>query len=471
MPDINSRIRKTALAITPCVHGARVAESAEESGIDTSELLDFSVNLNPLGPPPAIPEVLANACKSVENYPDNRYPGFRKAAAQYLDVSPLNIVPGNGSSEIIRLFAETVIEPGDGVILPMPTFGEYGFQCRLFGAEIEYVDYKEITEVEPGGYKAVFVCNPNNPTGSLVEREKVIELAKKCSSSGTFLFVDEAFIELSDPGQSIAGFAASNDFVIVLRSLTKVFAVAGLRIGYAVTSPAFANVLNSIRLPWSLNSVAVSVGEWLFGNHEDYINTSLALISEEREWLMEKLVSVRGFSPYPGDVNYILVDIGDFFMGSEELARRMLENGIIIRECSSFGLVNHIRIAVRKREDNEELLDVITSVINQKGNEMADEEIGRVLERGVTARSRIDCEYYPCHFKGQDCTFCFCPFYPCGDERTGGRFVERAAGGSVWSCATCHIIHKGDIAEKVLKALMSGKSIKEVWEEVLEPEL
>ncbi|MFU8768006.1 MAG: cysteine-rich small domain-containing protein, partial [Candidatus Methanoperedens sp.] len=93
------------------------------------------------------------------------------------------------------------------------------------------------------------------------------------------------------------------------------------------------------------------------------------------------------------------------------------------------------------------------------------------LERGVTARSRIDCEYYPCHFKGQDCTFCFCPFYPCGDERTGGRFVERAAGGSVWSCATCHIIHKGDIAEKVLKALMSGKSIKEVWEEVLEPEL
>lgn len=470
MPDLNSRIRKTALAVTPCVHGAKVAECAEESGRDTAELLDFSVNLNPLGPP-GMAGILGKVPALIENYPDNRYPVFREAAAGYLGVLPVNIVPGNGSSEIIRLFAEAVIEPGDRVILPMPTFSEYGFQCRLFGAEIEYVDYKGITEVEPEGCKAVFLCNPNNPTGNLVEREKVIGLAKKCISSGTFLFVDEAFIELSDLEQSISDFAASNDFIIVLRSLTKTFSVAGLRIGYAVTSPAFADVLNSIRLPWSLNSVAVSVGEWLFANNEDYLKSSLALISGEREWLMGKLASVRGFSPYPSDVNYILVDIRDFLMDSVEFARRMLGRGIIVRECSSFGLHNHIRVAVRKREDNRKLLDAITAVITGKGNEMAEEEIGRVLERGVTARSRIDCEYYPCHFEGQDCTFCFCPFYPCRDERTGGELIKRAAGGEVWSCATCHIIHKGDVAEKVLKALMSGKSIKEVWEQVVEPGL
>jgi len=229
--------------------------------------------------------------------------------------------------------------------------------------------------------------------------------------------------------------------------------------------------LNSIRIPWSLNSVAVSVGEWLLGNQEDYLEKSLKLIRQEREWLTGKLGSIRGFKRYLSDVNYILVDIGDFLMGSGEFARRMLECGIILRECSSFGLTNHVRIAVRKREDNEKLLDAITAVITEKGNEMAEEEIGRVLERGVTARSRIDCEFYPCHFKGQDCTFCFCPFYPCEDGRTGGKFVERATGGRVWGCTGCHIIHKGDIAEKVLKALMSGKSIKEVWEQVLEPGL
>ncbi len=467
---LKDRVRKTAVELIPCTHGARVAESAEESGKKPDELTDFSVNLNPLGHP-KLKRVLANACESINSYPDNRYPGFKKAAAEYLKVAPENIVPGNGSSELIRLFAEAIIEPGDRVIIPSPTFGEYEFQCRLFGAEIEHVDYGSITELEPDNCKAVFLCNPNNPTGKLMERKEVLELARVCAGSEVFLFVDEAFIELSDPKQSIAAYAASNDFVIVLRSLTKTYSVPGLRIGFAVASRDFAGLLNNIRLPWNLNSCALAVGEHLLKNNENYLDRSLELIKKERQWLASQLGAIRGFKPYSSDTNFILVDARDFAISSTELGEQILKYGIIIRDCASFGLENHIRVAIRKRGENRKLIKAISAVISEWGSELAEKEIGKALERGVAARSRIDCEYYPCHFEGQDCTFCFCPFYPCEDKRTGGELVQRPTGGTVWSCAGCRLIHEGEIADKVLKALMKGKKVREVWELVMEPAL
>lgn len=469
MPLID-RVKKTATGLTPCVHGARLSENAQACGKCEEELLDFSVNLNPLGPPKS-KKLLSCILQNISNYPDNGYPGFKKAAAGYLNVLPENIVPGNGSSEIIRLFAETVIEPGDKVIIPSPTFGEYEFQCRLFGAEIEYIDYRDITKVNPRGYKAVFLCNPNNPTGNLMRRRDVIKMAKKCALSETFLFVDEAFIELSEPQESIADMAASCDFVIALRSLTKTYAVAGLRIGFAVASSGFAGLMDNARLHWNMNSPASAAGEQLLGKNKDYLDKSLGLIRKEREWLASRLRGIRGFKPIPSDTNFILIDAGDFGINSRELTARMLKRGIIIRDCASFGLENHIRIAVRKRSENRRLIAAFSNVIAEWGNELAKNEIGKALEKGVTARSRIDCEYYPCHFEGQDCTFCFCPFYPCGNEKTGGELIRKSTGGTVWSCAGCNLIHRSDIAEKVLGALMEGKKLNDIWKLVMEPDL
>jgi threonine-phosphate decarboxylase len=467
---LKDRVRNAAIKLAPCIHGARVEESAEASGKSPDELIDFSVNLNPLGPP-KLGKTFEKAWGTVDNYPDNRYDSFKKAAAEYINVSPENIVPGNGSSELIRLFAETVIEPGDDVIIPSPTFGEYEFQSRLFGARVGNIDYNDFTGVEPEGCKAVFLCNPNNPTGKLIERDEVLKVAEKCIESEVFFFVDEAFIELSDPRETIADLAASNDFVICLRSLTKTYAIPGLRIGFAVASPDFAGILNNIRLPWNLNSAGLEVGQKLLKDHKNYLYRSLELIRKERQWLMAKLGSVRGFKPYPSDVNFILVDIRDFGINSMELAERMLRHGIIIRDCASFGLDNHIRVAVRRRGENQKLIRAIARVISEWGCELAEKEIGRILESGVTARSRVECEYYPCHFEGQDCTFCFCPLYPCENEKTGGEFVQKSTGGMVWSCAKCEIIHKGKTAEKVLKALMEGREIKDIRKLVMEHEL
>lgn len=458
------------LDLQPCIHGARLSESAQVMGKRTDELLDFSVNLNPLGPP-KLRSVVTAAYNSINYYPDNRYPGLKKAAADYLHVSPENIVPGNGSSELIHLLAETIIESGDKVIIPAPTFGEYEFQCKLFGAQIEHVDSHQVTNIRTDNCKAVFLCNPNNPTGSLINRKDVISLAEKCASSGVFLIVDEAFIELSDPHESVADIAASNDFVIVLRSITKTFAIPGLRIGFAVASPGFAGLLNNIRLHWNVNSIAAAVCEKLLGNSEDYLKKTLSLLKIERAWLSSKLGAFRGFKPYPSDSNFILINLGDFGLGSIELTERMLRQGIIIRECASFDLRNHIRVAVRKRSENRKLISAFTHVITEWGRELAEKEITSALDRGVAARSRIDCEYYPCHIEGQDCTFCFCPFYPCENTRTGGEVLHRSTGGTVWSCAGCDLIHDGDIADKVLKELMGGKKLKDIWKLVMGPHL
>ena len=467
---LNNRVRKNVTDIVPCIHGARLSESARTAGKTAKEMLDFSININPMGPP-KIGTIISAACKDINNYPDNRYPDFKKAAADYLGVTPENIVPGNGSSELIRLFAETVIEPQDLVIIPAPTFSEYEFQCRLLGARIENVNYDDILNTNIENCKAVFLCNPNNPTGKLLDRKKVLLFTEKCTRAEVFLFVDEAFIELADPRESIADVAANNDFVIVLRSLTKTFAVPGLRIGFAVASHVLAGLMNNIRLHWNMNSIAAAVGEDLLTGNQDYINRSLGLLKKEREWLASRLASVRGFKPYPSDTNFILVDIREFGLSSGQLTERMLRHGIIIRDCASFNLENHIRVAVRKRSENRALIAKLLSVIKEWGSELAENEIGKALDRGVAARSRIDCEYYPCHFKGQDCTFCFCPFYPCGNARTGGELIHRSTGGTVWSCAGCNLIHQGHIAETVLKELMSGRKIKETWKLVMEPVL
>lgn len=467
---LNNRVRKNVFGLVPCIHGARLSESARTAGKNTQELLDFSVNINPLGPP-KLRSILSAACKNINNYPDNRYPGFKKAAADYLNVTSENIVPGNGSSELIRLFAETVIEPDDKVIIPAPTFAEYEFQCLLLGARIEKVDYDDILNTNIDNCKAVFLCNPNNPTGKLLNRKEVLLLAEKCALAEVFLFVDEAFIELADPRESIADIAACNDFVIVLRSLTKTFAVPGLRIGFVVASPVLAELMNNIRLHWNMNSIATAVGEELLKDNQDYIKRSLGLLKKEREWLTSKLSSIRGFKPYPSDTNFILIDLKEFGLSSADLTARMLRNGIIIRDCASFDLENHIRVAVRKRNENRALVAAFLKVIKEWGSELAEKEIGLALDRGVAARSRIDCEYYPCHFAGQDCTFCFCLFYPCENTRTGGELIHRSTGGTVWSCAGCNLIHQGHIAENVLKELMNGKKIKEAWKRVMEPVL
>jgi len=341
------------------MHGGKVQEATSILG---EEPLDFSASINPLGSPP-LQELVMCELARIGHYPDNNYPGFRRAATRFTGVPEECIVPGNGSSELIRLFTETVLDEGDVSLIPFPTFGEYENQSRLAGAVIRSV------EIGPDGLpifrdedldaaKAVFICNPNNPTGKLLTKEQVTDMAEWCERAETFLLVDEAFIELSQPEESIALLAPRKEFLFVMRSLTKSFGVPGLRLGFGVTNPALAKIMDRARIPWSISSIAAAVGEHLLGCSE-HLENSRCVIREELDFLIPALRSL-GFDPLPSSVNFILVNIEPTGLQSDVLAARIMANGVLVRDCQSFGLgKNYIRVAVRKRDENMRLITAL----------------------------------------------------------------------------------------------------------------
>jgi threonine-phosphate decarboxylase len=360
------RIRNSFARAEECYHGGKFREAAESLGCYP---LDFSANINPLGAPP-LEEVVLKELEHVGHYPDNRYSEFREAAARFVCVSPDNIVPGNGSSELIRLFTEMTLEENDSVLIPQPTFGEYENQSRLAGAKICYtqlnrglpiVDDRELKEA-----KALFLCNPNNPTGFLLHQKKIAGLAERCESSETFFVVDEAFIDLSDPKQSVAQLAIDLDYLFVMRSLTKSFGVPGLRLGFGIANQPLANIMNKTRIPWSISSLAAAAAPYLLSQTE-YLERARELIRDALAWMMDTLQKI-GLRPLPSKANFILIDVEPSGFDSDELARRTAAQGVLVRDCLSFGLGKRfIRVAVRKRKENLKLIAALEGALRCKG--------------------------------------------------------------------------------------------------------
>ena len=351
-----NRIRKSFAMAGACQHGGKVQEAASILG---AEPLDFSANINPLGSPP-IKELLLEELEHIGHYPDNSYRNFRRAAGKFVNVDMECIVPGNGSSELIRLFAECCFEEGDIGLVPTPSFGEYTNQSLLAGATVKRVNIGTdglplLEDADLEKAKLLFLCNPNNPTGRLLSAGQVIDLADRCEAAETFLLVDEAFIELSEPEESVAALAPHREFLFVMRSLTKSFGVPGLRLGFGVTNVKLARIMNLARIPWSIGSLAAAAATYLLGC-EEHLERSRLVIKEELVWLQSALQEL-GLQPLPSRVNFILVNIEPSGLTSDVLAKRTMQEGVLIRDCQSFGLgKSYIRVAVRSRCENERLI-------------------------------------------------------------------------------------------------------------------
>lgn len=488
-------LREHLVNLKSCRHGGLIQETSEKYGIPETDILDFSANYNPLGSPFEYPgsglildSILQKTLLKIKEYPDNRYLEFRKAAADFVgktEVTAENIIPGNGSTEIVRLVVECMVEKGDEVIIPAPTFGEYEMQCRIMGAKPLHPDVETIEAVPDemlDRAKILFLCNPNNPTGKLLSRERVEKLAKRCEAHKTLLYVDEAFIDLSDPSRTVADLAAKSNYVFVMRSLTKAFYMPGVRMGFGIASPKMVKALDTARLSWNLGAFSNAMGTAFMeiegGFENPYLKEARTLILEEGQKLKAKLDHLRGFEAGEVNVNYILVNINGCMMDSVELTQRLASHGVLVRDCSTFPVLgkDYIRVAVRPAEENERLISTIGDVIAEWGKDRSKEELQHVIEKASeegTNGGRTTCEYYPCHFEGQDCTFCFCPFYSCEDERTGGKWVKSSRGGQVWSCVDCYHVHKKEIVRQVLDCLMqegeTDELVKLAWKKVMEP--
>lgn len=358
-----NRVRKSFALAEKCKHGGKVQEAMESLG---AEPLDFSANINPLGSPP-LRELFLEELEHIGHYPDNGYKDFRRAAGKFVNVNMNCIVPGNGSSELIRLFAECCFEEGDTGLVPTPSFGEYANQSLLAGAVVKRVNIGDdglplLTDADLAEAKLLFLCNPNNPTGWLLSRDQVLNLADRCERAEVFLLVDEAFIELSDPEQSVADIAPQREFLFVMRSLTKSFGVPGLRLGFGVTNPTLAEILNRARIPWSVGSIAAAAAVYLLGC-EDHLERSRIVIREELKYLTRALQDL-GLEPLPSWVNFILVNIGPSGLDSDDLAERTMARGVLVRDCQSFGLgKSFIRVAVRGHSENEQLIAALEQAL------------------------------------------------------------------------------------------------------------
>ncbi len=310
------------------------------SGYTTSGLLDFSQNLNPF--PPSFPW---NPDKSlVSFYPDDGYPRLKEEIARIEGCSPDMVCLGNGSVEIMRTFCHTVMSPGEKAAVFPPTFSEYALSVRIAGG---------IPAAEREGAVAEFLCNPNNPTGLLRERDAVLDLISLSEEEGRILFVDEAFIDLSDPAQSVIDIRSPSLFV--LRSLTKAYAVPGLRFGYGVGDPVLVQAMEVVRPPWTVNAFAEAYAiEALANRHQ--LAASRDAIRVEREWMTQQFDAL-GIFHEPSSVNYLLLSTGE--TPAADVKGRLLTEGILVRDCTSFGLPRAIRVAVRRHEENERLVEVL----------------------------------------------------------------------------------------------------------------
>ncbi len=322
------------------IHGGLGKKYHEETG---QELLEFSANINPF-PPALHPEFPADC---LGYYPDDSYSLLKEEISRVFHRPPEEITVGNGSVELIRVFCSSVLEPGDRVRIDSPTFGEYEFSSRLAGA---------IQASGREGYRARFLCNPNNPTGHLVMHTELIRDLEECREAGAMLFLDEAFIELADPGQSMV--SCRDPDLFVLRSLTKSFAVPGIRFGYGFGDPDLISTLEMVRPPWSVNSFAERFALESFKNY-GLLEDSRRKIRAEREWMLHKLAELPLKTGSPS-ANFILLDTG---RDVKDLCLALQRRGILVRDCHSFGLPDAIRVAVRTRDENIRLLEELAACL------------------------------------------------------------------------------------------------------------
>lgn len=334
-------------------------------------VLDFSASINPLGYPEKVRKALWEKFDNILHYPDIDCSGLRKRIAQKIGHSGDRIIVGNGSTELFYLIPRA-LRPAKGVVF-QPTFNEFTEALKCSHTEVFHHMLKEADGFCFGYYEdhfqdnkteIAFLCNPNNPTGQLVEKDVILHMARQ-HDNVTFV-VDEAFIDFVDEPRkySVINETETMRNLIVVRSLTKFYGFPGLRIGYLVAHADMVNKLIDYKEPWSVNTLA-QYAAMVALEDTDFILRSREFMFLERLYLFNELSSITGLLPYKPTANYIFIKTNREGMTSSLLRGQLLEQGIAIRDCSNFTGLNDkfFRVAVRTRDENVRLISALKSVV------------------------------------------------------------------------------------------------------------
>jgi len=372
-------------------HGGNVRRLAEIAGVPPGDLLDFSASINPLGPPGWLREVVLAHLGEVEHYPDPDCSTLVESLSAHYGVDPGRIVVGNGSAEIIAALPRVLaaaIGQAPRAVIPVPTYADYALAAGEAGYTVEAPALEESRDfaldleglgARLRGAEAVFIGRPNNPTGALCPARDLLAVAGGHPRS--WFVVDEAFVGFVDEEAAAAGtgeaagtgaaaglpglLQADLPNLVVLRSLTKLYAIPGLRLGFAVAAPAVAAALRRALPPWSVNALAQAVGVAALADKE-YVEATRGLVRGERRRLTERLAGLPGLHVFPGTANYLLVKISEGLLDAQELARRLLRRGVAIRVCDDFAGLGpeFFRVAVRTGAENARLIAELQAALD-----------------------------------------------------------------------------------------------------------
>jgi threonine-phosphate decarboxylase len=355
-------------------HGGNIHQAAGVLQQEIGALLDFSANINPLGIPPALREIMIANLDGMIHYPDPEYCKLRRQLSEYTGVSSQNIIPGNGSSEIIFLLLKALRLKS--ILIPAPSFSEYENAANSAGINIRFFEFREdegfrlnfprLAEEIAAGVEGVILCNPNNPTATLVVKEEMKGIILQARRYHTMIIIDEAFIELTMAGikDSVADLVEEYDNLFVIRAFTKAFAVPGLRLGYGVGGEDLILKLRSQQQPWPVNTLAACAGDFLT-NSGEYLRQTTLWLGKEKEWLFENMKEIQGLKVFPPETNFLLVRLPEAGPDSGTVRERMAKRGILIRDASNFRFLNQrfIRVAVKEREGNRKLVQLLKEVL------------------------------------------------------------------------------------------------------------
>ena len=343
---------------------------------------DYSQNLNPLGPPPDLEEFIAEAVKECGHYPDADSTVLKEKIAKHYGLSIENIAMGAGSSEIIRNFPYVFVNPGESVLMFTPSFAEYTQQCRLAGVQVDYIPLKAendfridldelYAKLRSKHYRALYICNPNNPTGRIESRDKIREIVRFCESEGTLVFLDETLLPLCSKYSLTTLIREVNDFtnLLIAESFTKSFAIPGLRIGYAISNPVIIAEMEKARLPWNLGTIEQAVGIQLTEFEIDHVRNASHILEKEKDVMRDRLEDVGMHIDYPCDSFFYFVPVDSFGVDGAKMTELMLKDGIMIRDCASFGpeYRNYIRFCVKDRARNERFVEAMEKALKSLG--------------------------------------------------------------------------------------------------------
>jgi len=341
--------------------GRGIEETARELGVDPDELIKLSSNENALGPSPKAVEAIREHAEALHSYPKASHADLGEALAERWDVTPAQIWLANGGDGAMDCLARAMIDPGQAALVPDPDFTYHSMSVRYHHGEVHTYPLVEDDGFAQSpdrildaydGERMLYVTSPHNPTGSVVSLAEIEEIAERTDEE-TLVVVDEAYGEFAGRASAVELVEERED-VAVVRTFSKVYGLAGLRLGYAITPAEWADAYERINTPFSASEIACRAGLAALEDDEH-----VDAITDTVEWAREYYHDELDAKTYESGGNFVLVAVGD----ASRVAQATKERGVIVRDCSSFGLPEHIRVSCGTREETKTAVETINEVL------------------------------------------------------------------------------------------------------------